>query len=156
MGVKIHRLDKCLAKIGDIRNIDMSEPMSKGALTIVRRARDLVPVDTSQLMQSIWYEPRDNSFNNGVVIFANAEYASYVEFGTSRPHFVPFVTRDGKETGLRGWASRKGMDTSKMKGLVVSGKPQPFLLPAFNQEKKRAEELIVKYAQIELNKIAKK
>lgn len=154
MVLKVHNLDKCLKKIGDISKIDFTIPVSRSGIAIQNRARDLVPVDTGQLQQSINLEAIDGNFNNGARIYASTEYAIYVEFGTSAPHFVPFVI-NGEETGLRGWAERHGFDTSKMTGMVVSGKPQPYMLPAFKQEKKKAEERIIEYARKELVKISR-
>lgn len=156
MGAKIHRLDKCLEKLEKIKGLDMSKPLSKGALHIVRRARDLVPIDTSQLQNSIWYEPRDGSFFKGVTIFAGAEYAVYVEFGTRGPRFVPIKTLKGEYTGIDTWARKRlGIDISKRGGMMVSGKPQPFLYPAYRQEIKNAEKTIVKLTKEELSKISK-
>jgi HK97 gp10 family phage protein len=153
MGVKIHNLDKCLKKIESIKNIDFKEPLSKGALVVVNKARDLAPVDLGQLIAGIWYEPRNGSFNNGVTIFSSADYSKFVEFGTSGPRFVPFVTRSGEETGIKGWAERHGIDTLNKEGIVVSGKEQPYLIPAFTQEKRRVEKYLRSYVKKEIDKL---
>lgn len=155
MVIKVHNLDKCLKKLGDLSKIDLSPAVQFSAIAIQSNARKRVPVDTAQLQKSISYKPIDGDYNIGARIFAQTEYAYWVEFGTSKPHFVPFVTRSGEETGLRGWAERHGFDTTKMNGLVVSGKPQPFLAPAFKEERKEARDRIVNYAQKHIDKLGR-
>ena len=64
------------------------------------QARSLVPVDTGNLRDSIDYEIRQTEASFAVVIFAGAEYALYVELGTSRmqaqPYLRPVLDRIGE------------------------------------------------------------
>jgi HK97 gp10 family phage protein len=54
-------------------------------------ARDLCPVDTGALRDSITYEVRRVATGWAVVVLAGEEYALYVELGTSRMEAQPFL-----------------------------------------------------------------
>jgi HK97 gp10 family phage protein len=155
MVIEVHNLDKCIKKFGDISKIDLTKPISRSAIAVQNRARDQVPVDTGELQQSIQQEPLGGDYNYGARIIANKEYAYWVEFGASGPHFVPF-TINGKDTGIRGWAVRHGIDVTNKTGLMVSGKAQPFLRPAFQQERKQITRRVADHISREVTKISKK
>lgn len=83
-------------------------------LVAERYAKELCPVDTSRLKNSISHEVDENT----VYVGTNVEYAPYVEFGTGkfaeggRP--TPWSYQDDKGN----WHTTNGM------------KPQPYLKPA--------------------------
>ena len=145
MGVKILNLDKCLKKLGYMGQIDVKKPVSEGALKIVIRARDLVPVRTGQLMHSIWYEPKDGDFRNGAVVFASAEYASAVEFGVDEP-----VTIYPTEKKALYW---KGAKHPVKKVVIPPRQPKPYLYPAFVQTRSAVREHIKRGIKAELDKL---
>lgn len=68
---------------------NMTNVISSAAEAICEDAKGICPVDTGTLKNSITYE----SFGNSAEIFANTDYAAYVEFGTSKmapkPYLVP-------------------------------------------------------------------
>ena len=57
----------------------------------VMEARSLAPVDTGWLRDSLDYTVRQTETTFAIVIFAGAEYALYVELGTSRMSAQPFL-----------------------------------------------------------------
>ena len=63
-----------------VENIDYSDAFQACMDTFMEIATSLVPIDTGYLHDSIGVE----FLGDGVAFYANAEYAQYVEFGTSR------------------------------------------------------------------------
>lgn len=55
------------------------------------QARVLAPVDTGFLRDSIDFEVRHTQTGWAIVVFAGADYALYVELGTSRMDAQPFL-----------------------------------------------------------------
>jgi HK97 gp10 family phage protein len=64
-----------------------AEDLVPGAQVILEYAQDLCPVDTGFLRDSGHLVPEESD----VSIVFDAEYASYVEFGTSRMEAQPFL-----------------------------------------------------------------
>lgn len=63
-----------------VESIDYSDAFQACMDTFMNIATSLVPIDTGYLYDSIGVE----FLGDGVAFYANAEYAQYVEFGTSR------------------------------------------------------------------------
>lgn len=61
-------------------SVDYSDAFQACMDTFMNIARSLVPIDTGYLYDSIGVE----FLGDGVAFYANADYAQYVEFGTSR------------------------------------------------------------------------
>jgi HK97 gp10 family phage protein len=59
------------------------------AVNITSKAKDIVPVDTGNLKNSISYRPGDKA--NEMIVGANAPYAVYQEFGTRYMKPQPFM-----------------------------------------------------------------
>lgn len=71
--------------------------VEKGAEQIAELARQLAPVDTGALRESIHVEPAEN----GVVrVVASVPYAVYVEYGTARMAAQPFLTPATQHTNV--------------------------------------------------------
>lgn len=156
MVVGIRNVDKAIDKVKQIREkLDMSQGFKDVGVIVQKSARAKVPVDTAQLKRSIKFEGLNRRYKNGVVIYANTEYAQWIEFGTSAPHFVPFIDRYGNETGIEAWAKRHGFDTKNMKGLMVTGKPRPFMYPAFIETEKKVNWILKKEAEKQIHKLVK-
>lgn len=71
------------ANVGEqtlVESIDYSDAFQACMDTFMNIATSLVPIDTGYLYDSIGVE----FLGDGVAFYANAEYAQYVEFGTSR------------------------------------------------------------------------
>jgi len=63
--------------------------MDSTGLTIMSEARDIVPVNTGYLRESLWYEVDD--YQLSLSVGDNAGYASYVENGTAHMAGRPFL-----------------------------------------------------------------
>lgn len=63
--------------------------IKSAALNIESTAKQLAPVDTGRLRNSITHDIRDNG--HVAVIGTNVEYAPFVEFGTRRAPAQPFL-----------------------------------------------------------------
>lgn len=57
----------------------------------VKIAQELCPVDSGYLLSTIRYEVRRTGTGYAVVVYAGADYALYVELGTSRMEAQPFM-----------------------------------------------------------------
>ena len=82
-GVKINqadlvKLNKKLAMLQKFSKQELSNEIGRGAMEIVGRAKQSAAKDTGALRQSI----NSESSGKGVDVFANANYAPYIEFGT--------------------------------------------------------------------------
>ena len=134
----------------------VSDEINASALKIQSDAKKLAPVNFGQLRNSIALT-KDSELTYTVA--ANASYAAYVEFGTGPQVNVPADFKSyaqqfkGKSGGkfkdmveaLTLWVKAKGIGNGKnQKGLAYiialsilrkGLRPQPFLIPAYEQEK---------------------
>src|SRR2546426_4577004 len=73
----------------------VQQVLMNGAIRVAERARELVPVRTGHLLASIRPEIEDAQDSEEaftpIRVVADAEYASFVEFGTSRMEAEPFM-----------------------------------------------------------------
>lgn len=102
----------------EVRNILM-----KCLMRIEGKAKIFCPVDTGRLRSSL--TSKVGKVGNSLIgrVGTNVNYAGAVEYGSGR-----HLTYVGQ------WASRHGF-SSNVKFLYVSGKPIPFLRPAFVESK---------------------
>jgi HK97 gp10 family phage protein len=145
-----------LKHIDDVLKKDVSDEINASALNIESQAKRLAPVNFGQLRNSIALT-KDSDLTYTVA--ANASYAAYVEFGTGPQVNVPadFKTYAQQFKGKSGgkfkdmvealtlWVKRKGIGNGRNdKGLAYvialsilrkGMRPQPFLIPAYEQEK---------------------
>ena len=112
--------------VRDLRGEPYLSAMRRATLLVQRSAKQKAPVDTGRLRASITPEVRWQGDTAVGVVGSNVKYAPYIELGT-RPHFV-------SKQNIGRWASRHDMDDT---GLFVTGKAQPFLKPAFEENKQR-------------------
>lgn len=82
-GIKINqsdlaKLNKKLAQLQKFSKKELSNEIGRGALEIVGRAKQSAAKDTGALRQSI----NSEASGKGVAVYANANYAPYIEFGT--------------------------------------------------------------------------
>lgn len=76
-----------LREIGDNLQANIGEALRQAAELIVSEAQANAPVDTGHLRDSI--EVTEES-DDSVTVVAGAEYAAYVEYGTSKMAAQPF------------------------------------------------------------------
>lgn len=88
-----------MSKFKNIEGIDLMPEISKATRTVQRTARDIVPVDTGTLKGSIHTKmyPKEQAGT----VYTTVEYASYVEFGTTRmraqPYMIPALGMNQKQ-----------------------------------------------------------
>ena len=116
--INISRLLKQINGFGVDANRMAVAVTNSTADSIVGDAKQRAPVDLGQLRQSIGNTTASVG-NNRSLIFANAPYAAYVEFGTGGAVSIP-----------------KGFDqlAIKFKGKGIKQinlRPQPYLIPAY-------------------------
>ena len=116
--INISRLLKQIDGFGVDANRMAVAVTNSTADSIVGDAKQRAPVDLGQLRQSIGNTTASVG-NNRSLIFANAPYAAYVEFGTGGAVSIP-----------------KGFDqlAIKFKGKGIKQinlRPQPYLIPAY-------------------------
>jgi phage gpG-like protein len=74
----LSKLNKKLAQLQKFSKQELSNEIGRGALEIVGRAKQSAAKDTGALRQSI----NSEASGKGVAVYANANYAPYIEFGT--------------------------------------------------------------------------
>ena len=120
--VTSHRIEVIEAK-----NEAVAIALEKIGMVAERYAKELCPVDTSRLRNSISHETDDST----VYVGTDVEYAPYVEFGTGkfaesggRP--TPWAYQDDKGN----WHTTNGM------------KPQPYLRPAIDDHMSEYRQIV--------------
>lgn len=137
---------------------EIKAEFNASALKIQSTAKRLAPINFGQLRNSIVLSESGKGTDFVFTISATAKYAPYVEFGTGGKVSVPsdyaeYAARfKGKSGGsfkemvdaLTLWVKRKGIGGKNDKStayliarsILRKGlRPQPFLIPAFEQEK---------------------
>jgi len=95
--VQIEGIDKIIAKLENLKNVDTIPVAMAGAYKILSGAQQRAPVKTGYLRQSGFVE----EVEDGAEIGFSAEYAWYQEFGTSKmpaqPYLRPTLDEDADE-----------------------------------------------------------
>lgn len=142
MGIEVSGLSRIMDRLrGMSDNADaiLSQALVQGAKMVQASAKQLCPVDTGQLRNSITAE----KIPNGARVGSNLEYASHIEYGTG-----PVAKEAGgfKQYRQTGWSFK---DPKTGKFIYTRGQaPQPFLYPALrvNEDriKQHVKECIIK------------
>jgi len=106
--------------VKDLQGPKFLQGMKKATLLVQREAKIKAPVDTGRLRASITPDIRRVGTTTLGIVGSVVKYAGFVELGT-RAHFV-------SAANIGRWAKRHGFGNT---GLRVSGKAQPYLVPAF-------------------------
>lgn len=124
---QIENLDKLLKKLEKLDNIDLDEVLNKACILVENDAKKKCPVDKGQLRNSITHEVEGTED----VVGTNTEYAPYVEIGTG------IFSSEG--TGRQDkWSYQ---DAEGHWHSTVGQKPQPFLNPALDENRKEIIQL---------------
>lgn len=124
---QIENLDKLLKKLEKLDNIDLDEVLNKACILVENDAKKKCPVDKGQLRNSITHEVEGTK----AVVGTNTEYAPYVEIGTG------IFSSEG--TGRQDkWSYQ---DAEGHWHSTVGQKPQPFLNPALDENRKEIIQL---------------
>lgn len=115
-----------------IKRLNENEERALTAVGIYIRGEAQVraPVDTGNLRDSIDYRVMDS--RKSVIIGTNVEYAPYVEFGTGR-----YAKGGGGRKTPWVYKNRKGQWV-----WTVGQRPQPYLTPAFEENKQNIRKLL--------------
>lgn len=111
--VTSHRIE-----VQEAKNEAIKRALEDIGLTAERYAKELAPVDTGRLRNSISHQVEGN---DTVAIGTNVEYAPYLEFGTGK-----FAENGGRATPWRYQDDKGNWHTTS------GQKPQPFLRPAID------------------------
>ena len=133
MSVKIEgleHLNKTLETLLSTEN--MTQAMGQACAAVEASAKKKAPKDSGALRRSIASKVQAEDGNIQGVVYTPLEYAPYVEYGTglfaesSGRTNVPWVYQDDEGN----WHSTKGQ------------KPQPFLRPALNENRKTVVKIL--------------
>ena len=132
-GIKIEGVAevlKSIEKLGEVPNLEGA--VGKACALIERSAKEKAPKDTGALRRSITSKVEGSGADIQGIVYTPLEYAPYVEYGTGlfaesggRTN-VPWVYQDDEGN----WHSTKGQ------------KPQPFLRPALNENRKTVVKIL--------------
>lgn len=147
---------------------EVKDEVAASALKIQSDAKKLAPVNLGVLRNSIYLNTQNVSQGKFMfTIGAKVKYAPYIEFGTGGKVSIPkgyesyanqFKTKTGGKfkdmvLALTEWVQKKGIASGKqsksaayMIALSILRKglrPQPFLIPAFEQEKPKLKARIL-------------
>ena len=90
--VQVTGIDKLQANLGRLAKVgeggSMGRALRAGAAVVEIHAKYYVPVDIGYLQSSIGVKESNDS---RAIVAAKAEYAAYVEFGTSRMSAQPYM-----------------------------------------------------------------
>ena len=132
-------VEEALDELGDQLMPALVNGLKKGAAEVSATAREIVPVDTSELQKSIRARaPTVDGNTASVEVKATAEHAVYVEMGT----------------GERGAASTfpEGMEAAPSYATGHGGQEaQPYMFPALKQNEPRIREEIAKAVKKAVN-----
>ena len=87
MKLTIRGIESLTNKLNKMVVINPTAGLLKGALRVERTAKELCPVDTGMLRNSITHDIRDNY----AVVGTSIDYAPYVEYGTSEQPAQPYL-----------------------------------------------------------------
>jgi HK97 gp10 family phage protein len=121
------------SKAGRQAVTDAERALVMGGLRVERDAKILAPVDTGRLRASITHR-LEHDANGQPVVFVgtNVKYAPFIEFGTG--------SRGSTSSALLGIQLPSGYEYGDRLGMPA----QPFLYPAFRQNKAKITEMIKK------------
>jgi len=166
--VGINKVMETLNKFSKKTQQEIKDEVTATALKIQSNAKRNAPVNLGTLRQSIYLTSDvKNNAQYRFTIGSSAKYAPYVEFGTGGKVSIPtgygsYASQFKGKTGgtfkdmvlaLTEWVQKKGIASGKqsksaayMIALSILRKglrPQPFLIPAFEQEKPKLKSRIL-------------
>lgn len=129
---------KLLSKLNKLSKMQLSVSLERACLIVENSAKEKAPVASGELRRSITHKVSGNEGEVGTSL----HYAPYVEYGTglfsskgNGRKDVPWVYCDAKGN----WHSTSGQ------------RPQPFLIPAFEENKSKIYKEIEKQIKEELS-----
>lgn len=157
MGKSVVGLDSLLKKLsklsGNVEEV-LYESMQKQGELVKGDAKDLCPVDTGDLRNSIKRETKRYKGKIVARIYTNSDHAAYVEFGTGR-----VGERTNKNTKVN-VSYKQDKWLANIPGVGprwIEGQPaQPYLYPALKNNEERVIENIKEDVRKAIREVAKK
>lgn len=132
MAIEFKGLDNVLKAIDGVADTsDLESAIGKACALVERSAKQNAPKDTGALRNSITSRVEKSGGDIVGVVYTPLEYAPYVEYGTGL-----FAEEGGRKTP---WAYQ---DDEGNWHKTNGQKPQPFLRPALNDNRKKIIEII--------------
>lgn len=131
------KLDKLVAKEA------LTEGLTKACIRVESEAKEKAPVDDGTLRMSITHEV--DAANLKGIVGTNVEYAPYVEFGTG----IYAAGGDGRKDPWR------YQDAEGNWHFTIGQQPQPFMLPALEENKDKIAKDITKSILAYMKKVSK-
>jgi phage gpG-like protein len=140
-----------LSNSGPVIDREIKTALTKSGLVVEGRAKELAPVDTGKLRQSITTQVRTDS----ALVGSNLQYAPTMEFGRRPGATMP------PAGALIGWMTRHGMDTrmefALRRAIARRGIPEKrFLRGALEQNRARIEGYFQEAAQNIIKQVVRK
>jgi HK97 gp10 family phage protein len=98
----------------------VGKALTKRAISTVRHAKRLAPVDTGRLRSSITHEVGGDSEGIAARVGTNVEYAPHLEYGTSRMKARPFLRPALQAAISVAWANQTGSGVNVVGTIVDS------------------------------------
>lgn len=142
----IKNLERCLQRLNNISKMDLTSKMKQATTIVHAQAKNLAPVNKrpggGYLAGSIHMEvntTKDKIFGR---VYTNAEYASYVEFGTgikgngTYPYSIEGLNLSYKDKSWKGYIPDVGWR------YITGQVAQPFMYPALKNNEKYIRDLL--------------
>lgn len=130
--------NKLFIKLDKLRDFDVKRPLTEAGLLVEAEAKKKCPVDTGYLRSSIKSEVSGNTATIGT----DVEYAPYVEFGTG----LFAKEGDGRQDVPWVYKDEEGNYHS-----TVGIHPQPYLLPALDENRDAIRDIFDKAIKEAIN-----
>jgi HK97 gp10 family phage protein len=128
--------DACIGKLEQLGDLSAAAAALEAAAALVAgTAKGMAPVDTGALRNSIGYSVSRHETGAAATIYATAEYAPYVEFGTGGHGAASSVDTSGS-----------AMDPGARPSYTLDHRGQaarPFMYPAFKACESEIEKMIM-------------
>lgn len=148
-------LDSLLKKLGKLGgNVEetLYKSIDRQAKLVQGDAKDLCPVDTGDLRNSIKTETKIKGSKIVGNIFTNSDHAAYVEFGTGR---AGESTNQNAKVNVSYKQDRWLANIPDVGTRWIEGQPaQPYLYPALKNNEERIIENIKKDVEKEIREVA--
>ena len=143
MAITIKNLDRLITKLNNLSEVDVENYVKKATTFVHGQAKNLAPVDSGHLRESIHMETRKEESKVIGRVYTNVNYAPFVEFGTGVRGDGQYPYASELDFALAYKQDWKGM------------RPQPYMYPAIKGAEPYVKSIINKGMQTEINKIAR-
>ena len=141
--ITVLNADRLKQKLSALAMLKVEQAVNKATLLVEGQAKDLCPVDTGALRESIHPKIEKSEHEVKGIVSTQCEYAAFVEFGTGTKGQGTYpYTINGLQLQYRqdGWAF---VDPKTGETIWTHGqKAQPFMYPALDRNRSKVESII--------------